>query len=87
MRDDRGTWENHYSPKYNKCFISVIDGGTGAFHGLARKRLLDAFERTTLATFVLGHAPADDPGWSCQIDFEFVKCAKAADFITEHMKN
>jgi hypothetical protein len=88
MRDKPGAWENHYSPKYDRCFISVIDGRTGSLHKLARKRLMDAFERIILATMILGGGSSvDDPDWTCQIDSELVDCLKADRFISDHMKN
>jgi hypothetical protein len=52
------SWTNHYSPKYNRCFIrgeylldakSTVKGGPFAY-----ARLLDAFERSALAVTAYG---------------------------------
>jgi hypothetical protein len=92
---DRGTiqsWENHYSPKYSRCFISVLNrapgDGAGKVYPLLRNDLLDAFERTTLATWSseFSEKRADDLV-ACQVDHQPADCAKAARFISEHMKN
>jgi hypothetical protein len=52
------TWSNHYSPKYNRCFIkaeyfldakSIVKGGPFGY-----AQLLDAFERSILAVTAYG---------------------------------
>jgi hypothetical protein len=92
---DRGTiqsWENHYSPKYARCFMSVLNTlpgeGAGKVYALLRNDLLDAFERATLATWSseFSEKRADDPV-ACQVDHQAADCATAARFISEHMKN
>jgi hypothetical protein len=81
-------WKNHYSPKYNRCFITADyvspakDGG-GKYVPFFSTELIDAFERSILANSASG-GPTDG---FCDIDHEPVDCAKAASFISEHMKN
>jgi len=68
-------WTNHYSPKYNRCFIEAFfDPSTRV------SSLIDAFERSTLAS-------CDFANEYCTIDIEKVDCVKVYDFIKEHMKN
>jgi hypothetical protein len=70
-------WTNHYSPKYNRCFVQIF--GSDAKQGRT-VALQDAFERTPVAD--------EDPGNAhCTIDSEKVDCVRAIDFITDHMKN
>jgi hypothetical protein len=93
-------WENHYSPRYDRCFITIIteltnraqhDSGTGCgerYQGQARFcdeiQLIDAFETSPrLANSVSYPAVLG----ACRIHGEAVDCAKAANFISEHMKN
>jgi hypothetical protein len=92
MRDKPGAWANHYSPKYERCFIRVTESvpGDDKVSTLYKYDLIDAFERTLLATLTLGGGPGRqhiDPDFSCQIDDQPVACAKASSFISEHMKN
>jgi hypothetical protein len=88
------SWENHYSPKYDKCFVSYF--GTDSLQDVAifTHTLIDGFERATLA-YVWKRYPVT--GGSIQlgklegavrsIDSEDVNCEKAGQFIDEHMKN
>ena len=81
-------WENHYSPKYDRCFVSanymlhVKDGG-GKDAPMFSTQLIDAFERSVLANSA-AFGPTDG---LCDIDDKPTTCAKAATFISEHMKN
>ncbi len=81
-------WENHYSPKYNRCFISATyitsekDGGSKD-RSLFSIQLVDAFERSVLANSAFGGATEG----FCDIDGKTADCEKAASFIAEHMKN
>ncbi|MGA2878494.1 MAG: hypothetical protein ABSG13_06050 [Bryobacteraceae bacterium] len=83
-------WQNHYSAKYNKCFIAAnydvyIWEGGGKDSPLSFTELIDAFERSVLAISApVGLGPAD---WLCNIDQEPADCVQAASFIKEHMKN
>ncbi len=92
-RDQLFTWSNHYSPKYEKCFIEIrrmlrIIGPnpkhtdaiyTGEVSWLGTE-LEDAFEQSKLA-------------WSssldnqCLIEGDSAPCPKTRNYITEHMTN
>jgi hypothetical protein len=80
-------WTNHYSPKYDKCFISAEhinkDGGVGKDGPMFATSLIDAFERSFLAT----SASVGPTEGFCQIDHKPVACAKAETFIADRMKN
>jgi hypothetical protein len=93
-RDQLVTWNNHYSPKYDKCFIEIrhmvrIVGPnpthtnviyTGEVRWLGSE-LQDAFERSELAWFT----PIEKQ--VCRVEGETVDCVRARNFIAEHMKN
>ena len=55
------SWSNHYSPKYNRCFVKldyVLDVKTGVKGGPSLiTNLVDAFERTTVAVAAGGVSP------------------------------
>jgi hypothetical protein len=68
-------WSNHYSPKFNRCFIEVI-----ASSPARTESLTDAFERSTLAVEDVVHQ-------YCKIELEDVACPKVSDFISSHMKD
>jgi hypothetical protein len=93
MMDKAGTWENHVSPKYGRCFIlritNVPGEGAGKTYPQFVNQLIDAFERSELAQRVSETAvpPAPSDLLSCRIDHKPVDCDKAAAFIAEHMKN
>ena len=80
-------WHNHYSRKYDRCFIEAFfffpDGGPGKAIPALSNGLMDAFERSILADSA-SVGPADG---FCHIDEKPADCAKAASFISEHMKN
>jgi hypothetical protein len=101
-------WSNHYSPRYDRCFVEsiylpqakdIVKGGPVTF-----TTLFDAFERSDLASTAVGLAPEiacrNEQNseqcleiarniWksSCRIDNQPTDCAKAKQFIAEHMKN
>jgi hypothetical protein len=101
-------WSNHYSPKYNRCFLKAeylvaakdtVKGGPGFYI-----YLMDAFEQVDLASSASGvsaeflcrneeDAKECERGaaivWNslCRIEGEQIGCAKAKQFIDEHMKN
>ncbi len=82
-------WENHYSPKYNRCFIKATyvlahakEGG-GKDRPMFTTQLIDAFERVLLAESA-GVGPTSG---FCSIDGKTADCDKAASFISERMKN
>ena len=81
-------WENHYSPKYNRCFVWIrynYSGLDGAGKDFARHRweLIDAFERSNVADSEWDGPPA----LSCLIGNKKADCEKAKNFITEHVEN
>jgi hypothetical protein len=67
-------WLNHYSPKYNRCFVS-------ANYSVGTTLLLDAFERSEVA---FSDIKASDE--LCSVEGKRSTCTVAADFIAEHMK-
>jgi hypothetical protein len=90
------TWQNHYSRKYNRCFISdttsVHGEGAGKDFPEYTNELIDAFERSVLAQWVSKTTKPVSPDGkltplSCHIDFQVVDCDQAARFVAEHLKN
>jgi hypothetical protein len=86
---DHSTWENHYSPKYNRCFLAILDilstvDGAGKDFSKYQWQLLDAFERSDVAA-----AQWDGPTYpgGCRIEGKQIDCATAKNFINEHLKN
>ena len=89
---------NHYSPKYNKCFVSISNftsaeeprGGV-----LSTTDLLDAFERSLMAHRYEAICVKDCSeqikimikAAPCSIDQKTVDCEQSKSFISEHMKN
>jgi hypothetical protein len=77
-------WENHYSPKYNKCYVKTFQQSTGFF----QTHLYDAFERTDVAFWV---STIEEGGKSgpelCYIGSKRSDCSVAFDYTTEHMEN
>jgi hypothetical protein len=67
-------WTNHYSPKFNRCFIEVHDAAT------PRSSLTDAFERSTVAVYDIVHR-------YCEIGLDDVDCHRVYEFIADHMNN
>jgi hypothetical protein len=81
-------WENHYSLKYGKCFVSALymESGkrpSGEKFSFYSTILTDAFERHSLAMSATSGAPAG----LCTIGEATVACKEAAGFIADHMKN
>jgi hypothetical protein len=71
-------WENHYSPKYNRCFIKYthkieVKDRTGVFEDL----LYDAFERSTLATSLYPFVPPEVKFFCSTDDDSHADCEKA----------
>ena len=89
------SWEDHYSPKYNRCFVSSITSnlveGAGKDLPALQRELVDAFEKITLAQWVSDYPGAEgQPGplmFSCHIEYQPATCLNAKRFINEHMKN
>lgn len=92
-------WTNHYSPKYEKCFVALVDHtGPSEGGGLFFSRwLFDAFERSSnLAYFrdkpICVGACSEQmeiliKSAPCSIGGKTVDCGEAQSFISEHMKN
>lgn len=82
-------WRNHYSPKYNQCFLLIsrqieLKDWIGP---VLTDTLYDAFERLTLATSIASPVPPQVAALCSTDDDAKADCKTAADFITEHMKN
>jgi hypothetical protein len=82
-------WQNHYSPKYNQCFLLIsrqidLKDWIGP---VLKDTLHDAFERSTLATSITSPVPPQVAALCSTDDDPKADCKTAADFITEHMKN
>jgi hypothetical protein len=86
------TWSNHYSPKYNRCFIAIINVTELQLFSTV---LLDAFERSSVAFSkelkCIGPCSEslqrESRYVSCTIGDKTVGCDEAKSFISEHMKN
>jgi hypothetical protein len=76
-------WTNHYSPKYDKCFVSAIYfSGDGKETPFSSTVLMDAFERNIVATY----ASVGPTQGFCDVEEQKVDCASAKAFLDEHMK-
>lgn len=76
-------WSNHYSPKYNKCFLWIETSLPIGDRKVAASTVLeDAFERYPEALMMIGEA-----GQNCQIGAERAECATVKAFIAEHLTN
>jgi hypothetical protein len=74
----RGTaWTNHYSAKYNRCFVKIEQDLPAPTR--ATVALQDAFERSILAIWMT-------TGY-CKIGLDDADCKTVYDYINEHMKN
>jgi hypothetical protein len=83
------SWTDHYSPKYNRCFIkythTINEGWTSSM--VLEDMLIDAFERSTLAKSFPLAAPAQIKLFCSTDDDPKADCEKAKNFISDHMKN
>jgi hypothetical protein len=93
--DAKITWQNHYSPKYDRCFLKTwrmldakkVEDWTG---NVSETDLYDAFERSRLANYVTAIPPSPRFESLCDIEDKeksHEDCRAAADFIAEHLKN
>jgi hypothetical protein len=75
-------WTNHYSPKYNRCFVQFSMPSDSGKTGDLRILLEDAFEKSLLADFDLGAG-------NCVIfqSETASNCNTVKLFISEHMNN
>jgi hypothetical protein len=69
---------NHYSPKYDRCFVRVVEAG-GFFEKTASTFLLDVFEGSIGAIISLTGP--------CYVGGKEADCAKAEEFIADAMTN
>jgi len=67
-------WENHYSVKYNRCYLRVFYLGDKRDHAPSSSILLDAFERSELAASAVGISAAVVQ--ACSGDPNRVECEK-----------
>ena len=76
-------WNNHYSSKYNRCYIRTYQFLTAEGHikggPSASSTLLDAFERLVIATESTGLAPEI----ACRDEADPAECEKTARLIWE----
>lgn len=82
-------WRNHYSPKYNRCFLLVsrqinVKDWIGT---VFQNTLYDAFERSTLATSIAPPVPPEMASTCSMDDDAKADCKTSAVFIADHMKN
>ena len=78
MRGQHNNAQNHYSPKYDKCFVRVVEAG-GFFEKSASTLLLDAFEGSIRAISAFTGP--------CYVGGKEADCAKAEEFIADAMTN
>jgi len=69
---------SHYSPKYDRCFVRLVDA-SGFFEKTPSTLLLDAFAGSIGAI-----APLTGP---CYLAGKAADCAKAEEFIADAMAN
>ena len=86
--------ENHYSPKYVKCYIELViadkepsEANPGLYH-----ELVDAFEGKIVATCSSVSTTDWQTGFYCEVTGSpFIKgadrCAVCNDFIKDHMEH
>jgi hypothetical protein len=82
-------WEDHYSPKYGRCFLLTTrevprQGGQGA---LFLKMLDDPFERHAVATTLEPVPPASMEFMCNTSEDQHANCKAASAFIEAHMKD
>jgi hypothetical protein len=76
------SWQNHYSPKYNKCFVTAsysawdktLKGGPSLF-----TYLLDAFERSQVAVSATGVSAE----FLCRNEEQPAECERGARVLWE----
>jgi hypothetical protein len=91
-------WYNHYSPKYDRCFLETFNQLAGNEPGggvLFSNSLFDAFERSPIAYWYETHCVGACSetinimvkASPCSIEKEPTSCEEVKTFIAEHMKN
>jgi hypothetical protein len=83
---NKGSYNNHYSPKYDRCFVRItwIIRGPGEQVSGEGIRLFDAFEHSTVA---ISYVTSPASKISCFVDDRSVDCSEARDFISDHMRH
>ncbi len=85
---NKGGFTNHYSPKYDRCYIRISWITLSADQSVSGQglRLLDAFEHDSVAVFIETFSPPQAKAF-CMVDDNPADCSKAKGFIAEHMQN
>jgi hypothetical protein len=78
-------WQNHYSPKYNRCFLTITFKDATTSPPDVYRNMSDAFERSSISGF--SFSPKYPEGECYVEDSTLVDCVRARAFISEHMKN
>jgi hypothetical protein len=75
-------WSNHYSLKYNRCFVSAIYFAKTVTKGgpLTSRNLIDAFERSSLANTAVGVAPEI----ACREEEKLAECVETARLLWKY---
>jgi hypothetical protein len=86
------TWENHYSPKYDRCYIKISYAhyipNKNAIRG-THEELWDVFERRRLSSFTDINGPEQELFCDIPTDDKVARhqCAACLQFIKDHMDN
>lgn len=82
---NKGTYTNHYSPKYDRCYVKVswVMKEDQKISGQG-DRLIDAFERDTIALYQVTFSESKS---LCFMPNGVAECSEVKDFIFEHMRN
>jgi hypothetical protein len=74
-------WENHYSPKYERCFVVV----SWPERNGSKEELYDAFERRNLATCAVGIGVSHVAEAADETKTSIVDTSVCQDFIRDRM--
>ncbi len=89
-------WDNHYSPKYERCYIRVTYMRDAVLEEvrdllpLFYDELYDAFEGKLIATCTDTPAPKGEASLFCRIEHDestWGKCQRVRQFIKDRMTN
>ena len=80
---NKGTYTNHYSPKYGRCFLRIVWWSSDSVRNI---RLMDAYEHENLALYQPGH-PDTGSKDACLLLTAVAECSVVWDFIAERMRN
>jgi hypothetical protein len=86
-------WQNHYSPKYGRCYAKAIREMTNSENVKVQfVELVDAFEAKTLAMCSPDYLPKDKQSW-CNVQddtndiLNWVGCDACREYIKDRMNN